>query len=531
MKNKYLNISFFSLLLLIVTACRKENTSWKNDWVAPIINDTLSLENFYNDSTLIAGTNGSIDLDFSRTILDLGIADIVRIPDTSIVQIFHPSFGITIPPGFDIFNNIEQHALLIPGIQLKKIRAYSGKINIKVYNPLNTTAIYKVNLPGVTKNGIVFEQMYSVPGGSPSNPGTSTADLDISGYEMDLRGINATNYNIIQSQLTVKTDPLGPSVALSTSNEFKVEASIQNLTVDYALGYFGNQIISDTSLLSVPYLNNIVSGLLDLPAVNLQVEIENGMKVPIKGIISLIENTNANAQTIALNASSLGQPILLSPAIGSWNTLQASQNSLSFNASNSNIEQLLENLGSTLTFGYSIQLNPLGNVNGGWDEIFSTSRIKVKLKAQMPLQLMADGLTLIDTFNVDLKQSSPSITVSSGTLILEAVNAFPMQSEVKLSFLTEQGFTLHEVFGTAAILSANYGSIDPIDNLRKKTSILEFVFPEALIADLELIKKLKVEVKLDTPNPNNNANHAVVIPFGAFIGIKLKTAFQTKIVY
>ena len=66
---------------------------------------------------------------------------------------------------------------------------------------------------------------------------------------MDLRGINATNYNIIQSQLTVKTDPLGPSVALITSNEFKVEASIQNLKVDYALGYFGNQIVSDTSSL------------------------------------------------------------------------------------------------------------------------------------------------------------------------------------------------------------------------------------------------------------------------------------------
>ena len=232
MRNKYIYITFFSALLLAFTACRKENTSWKNDWVAPIINDTLSLENFYNDSTLIAGANGTIDLDFSRTILDLGISDIVKIPDTSIVQIFYPAFGFTVPPGVDIFNNIEEHALMIPGIQLKKIRVYSGKINIKVFNPLNTTAIYKVNLPGVTKNGIVFEQTYSVPGGSQANPGTSTAILDVSGYEMDLRGVNATHFNVIQSQLTVKTDPSGPSIALSTSNEFKVEASIQNLTVD-----------------------------------------------------------------------------------------------------------------------------------------------------------------------------------------------------------------------------------------------------------------------------------------------------------
>ena len=92
MRNKYIIITFFSSLLLAFTACRKENTSWKNDWVAPIINDTLSLENFYNDSTLIAGVNGTIDLDFSRTILDLGISDIVKIPDTSIVQFFYPAF-------------------------------------------------------------------------------------------------------------------------------------------------------------------------------------------------------------------------------------------------------------------------------------------------------------------------------------------------------------------------------------------------------------------------------------------------------
>ena len=531
MKNNFLHISFLSLLLLAFTACRKENTTWKNDWIAPIINDTLSLGNFYNDSTLIAGTNGTIDLDFSRTILDLGISDIVKIPDTSIVQLFNPAFGVTIPPGFDIFNNIEQHTLVMPGIELKKIRVFSGKIMLKVYNPLNTIALYKVILPGVVKNGVVFEQSYSVPAGSQVNPGTSTAILDVSGYEMDLRGINGTNYNIIQSQLTVKTDPLGPSVALITSNEFKVEASIQNLKVDYALGYFGNQIVSDTSQLSVPYLNNIVSGLLDLPAVNLQVDVENGMKVPVKGIISLIENTNANAQTVALIASSLGQPIFLSPAIGSWNTLQPSQNSLSFNASNSNVDQVIENLGSAYKFGYSIQLNPLGNVNGGWDEIFSTSRIKVKLKAQMPLQLMADGLTLQDTFNVNLKQSSPTVKVIDGKLILEAVNAFPMHCEVKLSFLNDQGSTLHQVFGTSLIQSASYGTIDPIDNLKKKTSILEFIFTDALINDLELIKKLKVEVRLDTPNPINGINYNVAIPFGAFIGIKLKTAFQTKTVY
>lgn len=529
---KHLICIGIGFLLIGFTSCRKENTSWKNDWVAPLVNDTLSLANFYNDSTLVAGVNGSIDLDFSRTILDFGIADLVKIPDTAIIQLFTPPFsGITIPPGFDIFNTVEEHTMLVPGIQLKKIRVYSGQISITAFNPLSTMAIYKINLPGVTKNGVLFEQSYSVPAGTQASPGQATAILDVSGYEMDLRGISFSQFNIIQSQVTVKTDPTGPPVVVSISDQLKVEASIQNLKVDYALGYFGNQIVSDTTSLSVPYLDKITAGMIDLPASNLQVEIENGMKVPVKGIVSLIESTNNNGQIVSLSASSLGQPILLSPAVGNWNTLQSSQNQITFNAANSNVEQVLENLGSSYKFGYSIQLNPLGNINGGWDEVFSTSRIKVKLKGQMPLQLMADGLTLQDTFDVDLKQTSPNVSVVSGKLVLEAINAFPFQCEIKLSFLSEFGSTLHEVFGSSLIQSSNYGAIDPLDNLKKKTSFLDFVFPEELINELEMIKKLKVEVRLDSPNPINGLNQSVAIPYGAFIGIKVKTAFQTKIAY
>jgi hypothetical protein len=145
---------------------------------------------------------------------------------------------------------------------------------------------------------------------------------------------------------------------------------------------------------------------------------------------------------------------------------------------------------------------------------------------------MSDGITLQDTFDINFKQDNGKTRISSGKLILEAVNAFPMQCEAKLSFLKQDGFTLYEVLGSSLIQSSLYGAIDPQDNLMKKTSTLEFVLPEALIADLEKIKKLKVEVKLDTPDPNNNGtNFSISIPAGAYVGVKVKTRFKTTIVY
>ena len=533
MKKLNLICGFGLFTILILGSCKKQSTSWQSDWASPLVNDTLSLANYYNDSTLTVNSNGTIDVDLSRTILDIGIADLVKVPDTVISQIFHPTVGgLTIPPGFSMFNAIEEHDLDLPGIELKKIRVLSGRIFLRVYNPLPTAATYKVILPGVIKDNQVFEMNFTVPAGTNSNPGMTADILDLNGYVMDLRGVNMTHFNTLQSQLEVKNDINGIPVTLSTSDEFKVEAEMRDLKIDYAQGYFGNQIVSDTSSFNLPYLNNIISGALDLPSMALHVQIENGMKVPLKGIISTVSNSNVAGQTVSLNAPTIGQNIFISPATGTWNAIQNSQATLDFTSANSNVEQIIENLGSSFNLGYSIQLNPYGNTNGGWDEVFSNSRIKVKLLAQLPLQLMSDGLTLQDTFDINFKQDNGKTRISSGKLILEALNAFQMQCEAKLSFLKKDVFTLYEVLGSSLIQSSLYGAIDPQDNLMKKTSTLEFVLPEALIADLEKIKKLKVEVKLDTPDPNNNGtNFSISIPAGAYVGVKVKTRFKTTIVY
>jgi len=153
-KNLYL-IFFLGTFLLF--SCRKEKSTWNSDWVAPIVNDTLTLENLVNDSTLsISGTNYEVDL--TRTIFDFGIEDLIGIPDTLIIHSFNSTVAsITVPPGFSIVNEIEEHTIDLDDIQLKKIRVSEGIISMEVFNPINTKAFFTIRLPGVTKDGIVFE--------------------------------------------------------------------------------------------------------------------------------------------------------------------------------------------------------------------------------------------------------------------------------------------------------------------------------------------------------------------------------------
>ena len=50
----------------------------------------------------------------------------------------------------------------------------------------------------------------------------------------------------------------------------------------------------------------------------------------------------------------------------------------------------------------SFQINPGGNVSGGYDELFPNSRLKVNLKATMPLSIGVNDLIIKDTFDLKL---------------------------------------------------------------------------------------------------------------------------------
>ena len=523
-------ILLIATVYLALTSCKKQATSWDTELGAPLINDTLDLSKLIDNHTLVGNANGTLDLDLTKTILDLGLADIVSIPDTQVVQIFNPTIALNVPAGFNVFNETEEHTIDIPGVQLKKIRVYSGKIDLKVYNPLPTSVTFNVTLPGVYNNGLLFQQSLTVGAGDNANPTVGTGSLDLSGYEMDLRGINGISFNILQASVVAITDPTGPAVSVTPAQQFKVEATLKDIALDYARGYFGNQVFSDTSGLTVDYLNNIVSGLVDVNNIQLSLSLSNGMKVPVKSELTLIENVNSAGNSVALSAPCIGQDLYLAPAVGSWDNLTPSTQQIQINSQNSNVEQVFENLGATMNLGYKITINPNGNVNGGWDEIFSTSRLKVDLHAQMPLQLQADQLTLADTFAVSLTQNTAKTHVTGGYFQLDASNAFPMQCQMKLSFLDANSQVIEETIGDALVLSAVAGTQNASGMFIKNSSV-KFYVSETLMEQINQVKYIRVEGILDTPNPTGSANQQVSIPMGAFLHVRLKAKIQTQIVY
>jgi hypothetical protein len=169
-------------------------------------------------------------------------------------------------------------------------------------------------------------------------------------------------------------------------------------------------------------------------------------------------------------------------------------------------------------------------VTGGYDEIFPSSRLKVKVHADLPLTIGMDDLTLRDTFNIDIEQDPDKTRFESGEIVLNATNAFPFQGNVQLHLLDENGQLLHSVTGSSPLQSSVYGSIDTADGLRKMKSEVIFPLTATVLEDLKSIKQACVRVKLNSPDASSNTNTAVQIPAGAFISVKLKANFRLKTV-
>jgi hypothetical protein len=159
-------------MVIFLVSCKKEATSWDTDWVVPIVNDTLSLKNLQNDSTFFVNGNSFYEVDLTRTLLNIGINEIVAIPDTFIEQKFSTIFAnFNVPPGFSFVNEVEEHTLNLNDVQLKKAHLTACKIDLTVFNPLETKTLFTIYLPGLTKNGIPFQQNFIADAGTISHQG------------------------------------------------------------------------------------------------------------------------------------------------------------------------------------------------------------------------------------------------------------------------------------------------------------------------------------------------------------------------
>tara|TARA_B100000508_G_scaffold48272_1_gene37474 strand:- start:15920 stop:17488 length:1569 start_codon:yes stop_codon:yes gene_type:complete len=513
----FLAISFFFV------SCRKEKATWSSSWTAPLVKDTLRITDYVNDSTLGVNADQSIQVVLERDLVDFDISDLLVIPDTSIEQSF--SIGVSnlnLSPGTTFIDDIQEHTFSLDGAALREARISSGKAEVTIFNPISEGGIFEVELPGVTKDGVTFTQSEFVEGGSNGNPNAKTFILDLSGYTIDMTGENGLSYNILQSKMTVTTDPNGSSVNVTDQDVFEFIVAFSGLKVEYGKGYFGQRVFSDTTVIDLEALNAIAGGNINIENVNFYIILYNGVKAPAQGVITQLISTNYNGDQVQLNHPDFNQTLNINPAQWDWVDLTFSERTLTFNQSTSNIIPFIENLGKEYKLGYEIELNPYGNASQGNNELFPQSSIGAKIKADFPLVLSSNQLKLRDTFDFSYEDKERFLEVEEGSFILSTNNSFPYGGSIQLRLLDEN-------YNELAILEQSE-SVQPAPlNTSTDSHIVQSQETQIGISqeDVQVLKDvnhIELEVVFDSAtNSNNVVYENAAIDFLLRANFKLRT--------
>ncbi len=522
---------FIFLVSLIFSSCRKEATRWNSDWSAPLINDTLTLMDWVNDSTLSVNSAGYYDVNLKRELFRFDLNSIVGIPDTTLQNNFSIGTTINVPPGYSFVNQTEERDLNLDPIELTKINLKNGQIEILLKNPYPTKVFCTIELPGVKKNGVVVSANLAVEAGSLSNPTSGTKNIDLAGSQMDLSGLTGGGNNKLLSKITVTSDPNGPPVTSTSAYVTQVYATIKNIKLEYAKGYFGQQVFSDTVETDVAFLAKWIDGSIDLPSLNLNLNLSNGIKAQGRIILKEVVTTKANGTSTSLTSNQMNVPQNVNAASGSWSSLSPSETNYNFQTSNSNIKYFLENAGPKLKLVYEFELNPLGNISGSWNEFFPNSAVKLDLNLTMPLGFALDNFTIKDTFNLNLSNISKQLNQArSGEIIIDLQNAFPIQGQLMLELIDDYGNVIFALPQYEKIESGLFGVMSS-SGIQVMGSNIIWSINEEDFKTIANSKKIIVTAKFDTPDPATMNNSSVWLNEKCFLGCKLRMNLQYETKY
>ncbi len=519
-----MNIKWLFLILLLFSlfGCRKEITNWDTQWSFPVIKDQLNLQDLVTDSlTLLNDTNGC-KLVYDKTLYRIKLAEFIKIPDTTIqsqLAINFPSLNVS--PGTILSQKDIENKLEIGDAELKKIKVKKGAITITFLNPLATKTYYTIEIPSFTKDGVAVKKTLMAEKGSTNSPSVVKSTLDLSGYSIDLRGVNNHTFNTIVTNFDMQLDSTASSATKVTNKDItKMSIAISGIQIEYAQGYFGNLHIESSTELPVTSLQKITNGNFKLSEATVELNILNSCKLMAKGKInSLISRNTLSGINISFQNQQLNNPFYIAPAWTKDNQLITTDKKFIFNSSNSNLLSFIENLGDLYKINYDFELNPYGNLNGGWDEFFPTSEISLHLKSIIPLHIQVNNLNFKDTLDLDLSNIPNGKSIKSGQFKLHCASSFPLDATVSLILLDGFKNILETIEGTARIAGKSKFSSE------NKISNVYFAPTLGFFTKMNSVKYVIVKTIF------NSVDKSFEIPYNGKIDFQLSTDFEINTHY
>jgi len=442
---KYKSLFFgLSIAAVFVFSCKREELFWDLDLTVPVAYGSFGIDDLITDALITENADGSLRIVYHTSVPGIDDDSLFAIPDTTLLYNYSLPFGTTtVYEGtFLTPTTPSQTAYGLAPIQLVYGTLEKGKMKVHLRNDIQKRVIVIYRITSATLNGNPLEVIDTLPPApSPTVGSVTDLEVNLAGYELNFTGIAGDRVNTLITLFTAQIDPtdIGAQV-ITPPDSVSAEIQLEGLRPSFIRGYFGSELTRvgpDESYIS--FFSKVQSGSLGLDSLRMKFTVENYAGVDLRFTVNnLWSRSQRTGQTLYLNHPIVGTSTNINRAAYSYSYPPSIPqiNSWTFDNSNSNIVDMMEIMPEFLGYDFSIYTNPLGNVSGNNDFLFTQFGINASFDIDLAVNFYADNIVLVDTVDVDFSGVEKN-TVQNGILTVYANNGFPFDAGVQIYMLSE----------------------------------------------------------------------------------------------
>lgn len=495
---------------LLLWGCRSQPVTWR----APLhrvifLTDTMTWSDLVSDTLWTDGEEGLKLSASDRTALLTSGALLPNLDTSWSSELVLPFIGgpIPIPPGAEVWSEVETVNLSVPEVDLRRVRMAAGTLVLTASSTVQGPLELRYNIEGAafpeSTNGGSSEVVLQITPGEPAQ-----YSLPLTGVELDLGGSNGLELSKLNTSWSVGVPPDATGdVGLLGSDMLSLDVAFEGLQVAQVEGRFGTRTIEVQESVNLDGLDNLQELQVAWTSLELGVEFINTAGIDLGMTIDEVLRTDGGqdpAET-ALVDPALSLPILLpratvteSQGMAMWE-IEDARAGYVLGTGAGNVPAFLSSIPDAFAFSGSAEVNPLGDVTGGYDRIDLERLPELEWTLTAPLNVGASRAAWVDTLEPEL----PEGIEFDGDLIFSLESTLPVGVSIALSLVNvpSQLLLLEGPNGAGSFFSFPVMEAAPGMGVAAGPVVSEFTLPLLPIqfSALRLGAELEVKVMLETP--------------------------------
>ncbi|MCB0823836.1 MAG: hypothetical protein KDC09_14145 [Bacteroidales bacterium] len=496
-------ILLLAALVIFLSGCQKDrpSPSWEVDLLTPLVSDTIHVTDILDSTFFDVNADQTISFVFDDELYKLNVDSLVKLPDT----LFSWGFGlealpnpITLQPGDTIIKEVFDWPLDIASYDIKGIKLVaalirSGAVVFEAFDQSESDLEVVFGINSAVRNETdTFLVKESVPTFE-----SISKSYDVSYYRLDLTGTDGDTINMLNYYLALIVHPDEPGpVTLFPTDSFAVNIYFEEIILDYARGYFGqNTFHFGPESQPIDFFNDLQIGGLSFEQAQVFLRFENyyGLEANINiQELTAINNSTGNQKTLEglLVGEDMFVPRGVENGLESGNVTPAITN---FDFSDSNFPELIAVMPDEIAYTMTFETNVLADSTHYNNFLYYDFPVQVYLQARMFGGIRIDSL--LESSRMAWNGEGIQLNnVKDGNLVLALNNGFPFNLDVNLYFQDENfnniDTLLYKAFAPGALLDADNGVAEAVitrfpipldDQLRESIPAASYIYYELTV--------------------------------------------------